>query len=59
MTTVDYAKKQATAIRYGERVRWEERCRAFDIIEMLVDEKEEAVAVALYTAAAQIMQSKQ
>lgn len=58
MSPVEAAKKHATSTRYGERVRWEERCRAFDIIEMLVDEKDEAVAVALYTVAAQIMQVK-
>ena len=54
----EYAKRQAVQMRYGERVRWEERQRAFEIIEMKVDDNDEATAKALWSVAAEIMRHK-
>lgn len=54
----EYAKRQAVQMRYGERIRWEERNRAFEIIEMKVDDKDEAGAELLWAVAAEIMRHK-
>ena len=58
MSEAEYAKRHAIQMRYGERIRWEERMRAFDIIEMRVDDKDEATAKVLWTVAAEIMRHK-
>lgn len=58
MTAREHAERQAKAVRYAERVRWEERCRAFDVLEFKALDAEEPVAQALYEAAAEIMRHK-
>jgi L-ribulose-5-phosphate 3-epimerase UlaE len=58
MTAAEYEKRHAIQLRYGERVRWEERNRAFEIIEMKVDDKDEATAEMLWGVAAEIMRHK-
>jgi hypothetical protein len=42
-------------MRHGERRRYEERTRAFDIIEQATFDADEAVAEALWRVAASIM----
>lgn len=58
MSEAEYAKRLAIQTRHGERIRWEERQRAFDIIELRVDDNDEATAKAMWGVAAEIMRSK-
>lgn len=58
MTKAEYAQRHAIQARYGERVRWEERQRAYDIIELRIPDDNEAAAELLWTVAAEIMRHK-
>lgn len=58
MTDLEQAKRHALLVRHGERVRWDERTRAFDILETKAYGTDDAVAAALYEAATEIIRSK-
>lgn len=59
MNAVEQARQAATMKRLTARIRWEERCRAFDIVDFQIGpETPEPVAEALWTVAGEIMRSK-
>lgn len=58
MTDLERAEQYAKSARHGERIRWDERQRAFDILDLAAYGKPDDVATALWEAAAEIMRHK-
>lgn len=58
MTPLEYAERLAKQVRYAEQVRWDERKRAWDLIEVAAFSQPEEVAVALWGMAAAIMEHR-